>query len=454
MYGLPQPEAATRWFAERLKKLAAEAALRNASDPLSIFLLYPFPLPIPQLGSVDFFWSYPAARHRLLGQGCVWKQWVGGTQRFPKLSHALRQLQRTWHRIDPEGTQIPPSLFLTLAFDAQDRMRGIWTGFPNSLLALPELLIHQQDARTVLVLSTRNPRDWPRQCRRWMRCFQRIFERPLSAGGTEASAEQQVQSSQQTCWMASAQQALREIRQGSFRKLVLARRVPRPIAGGAVEQLLARLEQRFPDCRIFAIRQNSARFVSASPERLLQKVGDQVRSDALAGTLGLGNGAAQQLLSQEKLRKEQALVAEHIRSTLKPFCKALSPEVGPKVRRLHNLQHLWCEIQGTLAAPWDLWLLAQRLHPTPAVAGTPTDQALGWLRRWDPLERGWYSGIGGWIDPQGDGELDVLLRCALVRDHRADFFAGAGLTADSEPEVEWAETELKLRALWDLFDAP
>jgi len=453
LYGLPQPAAATQWFAQRLQGLLAEASLKRVPDPLSISLACPFSLPIPELAEGDFFWSHPAAKHRLSGQGCVWVRRAGGSQRFLHLSHALRQLQRTWHWLDPDGTQMPPRLFLGLAFDAQAQMRGTWAGFPNSLLALPELLIHQRDAHMVLVLSARNPSDWSRQCQRWMQLFQRAC-RGNPRKRTVPAPRQSLSPPQRAVWMASARRALEDIRQGTFQKLVLARCVHRPISGGTAEHLLPRLEQRFPDCRIFAARQGNALFVSASPERLLQKVGDQVRSDALAGTLGLGKGAAQKLLSQEKLRKEQALVTEHIRITLKPFCKRLSPESAPKVRPLHNLQHLWCEIQGTLAAPWDLLTLAKRLHPTPAVAGTPTDKALDWLRREEPLERGWYSGIGGWIDFRGDGELDVLLRCALVRDHRASFFAGAGLMENSDLAAEWAETALKLTALWDLFDSP
>ena len=65
----------------------------------------------------------------------------------------------------------------------------------------------------------------------------------------------------------------------------------------------------------------------------------------------------------------------------------------------------------------------------------------------EPFHRGWYAGGGGWLDSSGDGEVAVLLRCALLKGDSADLYAGAGIVADSDPEAEYAETELKLQAI-------
>ena len=93
--------------------------------------------------------------------------------------------------------------------------------------------------------------------------------------------------------------------------------------------------------------------------------------------------------------------------------------------------------------------LAARLHPTPAVAGTPRAAALAWIDAHESLDRGWYSGCIGHLDAAGGGELCVALRCALLRGEDAHLFAGAGLVEGSEPEAELRETRLKLRALID-----
>jgi menaquinone-specific isochorismate synthase len=78
------------------------------------------------------------------------------------------------------------------------------------------------------------------------------------------------------------------------------------------------------------------------------------------------------------------------------------------------------------------------------VCGLPQADALAWLRGHGNARRGWYTGAVGWVDRRGDGELSVVLRCGLLQGGQARLFAGAGVVAESEPEAELAETELKL----------
>ena len=91
--------------------------------------------------------------------------------------------------------------------------------------------------------------------------------------------------------------------------------------------------------------------------------------------------------------------------------------------------------------------LACRLHPTPAVCGTPTDQAHKLIRFVEPFERGLFTGMVGWCDSRGDGEWVVTLRCGIVEREVVRLFAGAGIVEASQPEAEWAETQTKLKTM-------
>jgi menaquinone-specific isochorismate synthase len=88
-----------------------------------------------------------------------------------------------------------------------------------------------------------------------------------------------------------------------------------------------------------------------------------------------------------------------------------------------------------------------RLHPTPAVGGTPRAAALDAIAAGEPFDRGLYAGAIGWVDARGGGEFLVALRSALIEGARARIYAGAGIVAGSQPERELAETELKFRAM-------
>ncbi|NCG38660.1 MAG: isochorismate synthase, partial [Actinobacteria bacterium] len=130
----------------------------------------------------------------------------------------------------------------------------------------------------------------------------------------------------------------------------------------------------------------------------------------------------------------------------------------PEVLRLARVQHLRTPITARVerrsggVSDMDVLRVASVLHPTPAVAGTPTQDALDWLQDHEELDRGWYAAPVGWCDLDGNGELRVALRSALVDPDRVQLIAGAGIVADSVPEDELAETAVKLRALLDVME--
>ena len=128
--------------------------------------------------------------------------------------------------------------------------------------------------------------------------------------------------------------------------------------------------------------------------------------------------------------------------------------------RLARLQHLRTPITARIerrtggVSDMDVLRVAGVLHPTPAVAGTPTAAAVNWLEAREAFDRGWYASPVGWCDLDGNGELRVALRTALVdaTSGHATLFSGAGIVADSVPADELTETGVKLRALLDVMD--
>ena len=113
-----------------------------------------------------------------------------------------------------------------------------------------------------------------------------------------------------------------------------------------------------------------------------------------------------------------------------------------------HLLHLHTPITAAIGHHHPL-ALAEALHPTPAVAGLPRRQALHWLRALEPFERGHYAAPIGWIDSEGDADLRVAIRCGVVRGHRLELCAGAGLVRGSALSREAQEVGLKLQVLQD-----
>jgi isochorismate synthase len=244
---------------------------------------------------------------------------------------------------------------------------------------------------------------------------------------------------------------------GDLRKVVLARTVE----VDADRQLdPARLAHRLravdPDAYTFAAPTDDGVIVGASPELLVSRRGREVRSNPLAGSAPRSGDPdedranADALASSAKDREEHAIVVEAVAETLRPYCEELTWEQDPVLRETPNVWHLSTSFRGILRDPPPSALdLVAALHPTPAVAGTPTPAALATIDELEPFDRGRYAGPVGWVDADGDGEWAIALRCAELRGNRATLYAGAGIVAGSDPDRELDETERKFRAFLD-----
>jgi len=231
-------------------------------------------------------------------------------------------------------------------------------------------------------------------------------------------------------------------------KVVLAREVivvaDRALRPAAVAR---RLRLSHPSCTIFSVDG----FVGASPELLVERTGALVRSEPLAGTVarpGWASGdeeLAPRLLSSAKERQEHRLVVDAVSAALVPYCNELSVPQVPALVALGTLAHLGTLIVGRLRSPLPTALdLVDALHPSPAVGGTPTAAALDYIATVEMLDRGRYAGPVGWVDGGGDGCWAVGIRSAQIEGRRARLMAGVGVVAESDPEAELAETDLKL----------
>lgn len=252
-------------------------------------------------------------------------------------------------------------------------------------------------------------------------------------------------------WCDTVADAVAAVQGGALRKVVLAREV-RVEANRTIRpsDVVARLRALYPACRVFSVDG----FVGASPELLVARHGDVVIAHPMAGT-GARSGdpdvdarMASRLLGSHKEREEHGHVIDAVAESLRRFCDRLDVPAEPSVVPLRNVLHLGTRIVGRLADPSVTALdLAVALHPTPAVAGTPTDEALAYIAAVEGMDRGRYAGPVGWVDAHGDGEFAVGIRCAELDGNTARLFAGVGIVAESEPAAELAETQLKLQAL-------
>jgi menaquinone-specific isochorismate synthase len=272
---------------------------------------------------------------------------------------------------------------------------------------------------------------------------------------TEPSVEAIFQVREAGDYRAVVAKAVARIEAGEFTKIVLARAQEfgsdQPLHPLRV---LNGLRQRFPDCYAFSLANGKGQsFIGASPERLVRVSKGVLETEALAGSIRRGAGASEDaalagtLLRSEKDRREHQHVLAAITARLEHL--GLAPEYAaePGLRRLANVQHLHTPIRAALPENVRLLAVLAALHPTPAVGGAPLAAAVAAIRGLENFPRGLYAGAIGWSNARGGGEFFVGLRSALVDGGMARVYAGAGIVAGSTPEKEFAETELKFKAM-------
>jgi menaquinone-specific isochorismate synthase len=177
----------------------------------------------------------------------------------------------------------------------------------------------------------------------------------------------------------------------------------------------------------------------------IRRTGDDERDLALAAALARSS----------KDHEEHEYAVRSVADALEPHCSSMNVPETPFVLHLPNVMHLASDVAGVIhdAGTVSSLQLAASLHPSAAVGGTPTPEAVRLIGEIEGMDRGRYAGPVGWMDTTGDGEWGIALRSAEVAGSTVRLFAGCGIVADSDPEAELAESQAKLVPVRDSLSA-
>lgn len=407
---------------------------------------------------LHFYAERPAEGFAVAGAEAVLEFTTTGAERFTRARDRITGILADTIAIGPVDEPFAgPHFFIAGGFNAD---AAVDAPFPSLRLFVPRWQAARQGGRTVavanLLITAEAPLDlltakvWSAHTK--FRSFDyrhaRRTERPSAPVENEELGGED-------SYRRIVGEALQGIARDDYHKIVLARarRLATPEAFHPLG-VLNHLRQHYPDCYAFSVANGQGQsFIGASPERLVRVADGRMYTEALAGSAARGSSAsddarlARDLLQSEKDRHEHRLVLESIARRVADLGLTLEHAGQPRLLRLANVQHLQLPISARLPAGTHILDLVARLHPTPAVGGTPRAPALEAIARLEPFPRGLYAGPQGWVDHRGGGEFFVGIRSALIDGCHATVYAGAGIVAGSTPKKEFAETELKFKAL-------
>ena len=350
--------------------------------------------------------------------------------------------------------EIPPVFFQFTRFDAANPKDPdeLFQVFPNLRFMLPEVVLLQTEAGTFLQVNSLGP-VYAGRVERFARQARQAPAR------TRTSIPYRLEPDSRELWREAMGQAHKAMSGGRVEKVVLARR-QRLQASQAFssKDLLVNLIDGSSRGTVYLYRYGDVFFCGCTPELLVRKRGLDIEGMCLAGTIGVGatdaesEKLAQQLLSDAKNLREHAYVVDFMRQVIERNCHQVDIPAAPTVRTLAHVQHLHTPVAAKVMEGRTIYELAEQLHPTPALAGTPVGESLMLIRQVEGFNRGFFGGTVGVVDAAGDGEYSVAIRSGVFDGQVGWVYAGCGIVEGSQADDEYDEIDLKQKTILSAFD--
>jgi anthranilate synthase component I len=241
---------------------------------------------------------------------------------------------------------------------------------------------------------------------------------------------------------------------GDVMQVQISQRASRPFEAPPLE-LYRALRGLNPSPYMFYFDFGDHHVIGASPEILVRLSGDAVTLRPIAGTRPRGATPEADARAAEELRADPKECAEHVmlidlgRNDVGRIAATGSVKVTEvmSVERYSHVMHLVSNVEGRIAPGLDALDVLKASFPAGTVTGAPKVRAMQLIDELEPVKRGIYSGAVGYLGFNGDMDVAIAIRTAVLKDRRLHVQAAAGIVADSDPLSEWQETQHKARAL-------
>lgn len=258
----------------------------------------------------------------------------------------------------------------------------------------------------------------------------------------------------ESAFVEAVDRAKRYIFDGDIMQVVLSQRLSHPFAASPLS-LYRALRALNPSPYMFFFDLGGFQVVGASPEILVRLESGTVTVRPIAGTRPRGTTRDQDVALEEELLADPKERAEHVmlmdlgRNDLGRVAQVGSVRVTDSmtIERYSHVMHIVSNVEGQLVPDLDALAVLRATFPAGTVSGAPKVRAMEIIDELEPSKRGIYAGAVGYLGFNGDMDLAIAIRTAVIKDGRLFVQAGAGIVADSVPASEWTETQNKARAI-------
>jgi anthranilate synthase component I len=248
--------------------------------------------------------------------------------------------------------------------------------------------------------------------------------------------------------------AKRYIYDGHIFQVVLAKSMKFTVKGSLID-LYAKLREVNPSPYMYMLKMSDRCIIGSSPEMLIRITNDHIETFPIAGTRQIlkdekkNERLRKELLEDEKEIAEHTMLVDLARNDIGRVCEFGTVKVKEfmTIKRFSHVQHIVSHVVGRLHRNFDSYSSVKAVFPAGTVSGAPKVRAMQIIDELEPSLRGPYAGAVGYFSFNGSCDFAITIRSLFVNGSKAYVESGAGIVIDSDPELEWAETEHKANAI-------
>ena len=327
--------------------------------------------------------------------------------------------------------------FGSLFFDIDKNIKSnLWKDFEQAEFTFTNSLLRYENNKLSIINDNDNLKSY--------------FSNSSKYNNNRGNSKSSLKNIKYEQWKNLVEKAKKEINNSNLEKIVVAEMKRESIDNFDLKSTILYMIEKYPNCTTYLYKMKDSIFFGSTPEMIFEYTNKILKTEAIAGSIpnkGEKTEEIKRKFENTTLIEEHKIVSEYIEKQLLKISSNKITRSDLEVKKLNNINHLQSKIEVEIKDN-DFFEFISLLHPSPALAGFPVNDAKKWIKNNENFDRGLYAGSIGYVE-NDNSNFYAALRCAMYNNSRSEIvsFAGNGIVKDSKVNYEIDELNSKFKAI-------
>ena len=327
--------------------------------------------------------------------------------------------------------------FGSLFFDIDKNIKSnLWKDFEQAEFTFTNSLLRYENNKLSIINDNDNLKSYFSNCSK--------------SNNNRVNSKSSLKNIKYEQWKNLVEKAKKEINNSNLEKIVVAEMKRESVDNFDLKSTILYMIEKYPNCTTYLYKMKDSIFFGSTPEMIFEYTNKILKTEAIAGSIpnkGEKTEEIKRKFENTTLIEEHKIVSEYIEKQLLKISSNKITRSDLEVKKLNNINHLQSKIEVEIKDN-DFFEFISLLHPSPALAGFPVNDAKKWIKNNENFDRGLYAGSIGYVE-NDNSNFYAALRCAMYNNSRSEIvsFAGNGIVKDSKVNYEIDELNSKFKAI-------